>query len=143
MIPVFAWDPAWETGDSKIDRQHLRLLQQLEQLILALAQGREVAETERALVLLGDYIEDHFKDEEALMDRAGYPGLIHHRAIHDGLRAQVKSLVETYHYDPRSIPSSVLEFLLSWLKDHLAGEDQQMADYLRHGRATLPQATLE
>jgi hemerythrin-like metal-binding protein len=115
----------------------------LEQLILALAQGREVAETERALLLLGDYIEDHFKDEEALMDLAGYPGLTHHRAIHDGLRAQVKSLVETYHYDPRSIPSSVMEFLLSWLKEHLAGEDRLMADYLRQGRATSPQETLE
>ena len=54
MASIFAGDPTWETGDAAIDKQHVQLLEQLERLGLALVEGSEVAETERALLLLGD-----------------------------------------------------------------------------------------
>ena len=132
-MAIFPWNPAWETGDAGIDKQHMQLLEQLGRLMVALSEGREDQETERALLLLGDYIDDHFKDEEALMARSGYPGLPHHQCVHNELRAKVQLLLETYGQDPKSIPASVMEFLLSWLKEHLAGEDRLMAEYLRLG----------
>ena len=134
-MPIFPWNPAWETGQPKIDQQHMQLLEQLGRLMVALADGKEAAETERAMLLLGDYIDDHFKDEEALMASSGYPGLAAHRIIHNALRDRVEALMETYGHDPTSLPASVMEFLLNWLKEHLAGEDRLMAEYLRLGKA--------
>ena len=133
-MAIFPWNPAWETGDPGIDQQHRQLLDQLGRLMVALAEGKEAVETERALLLLGDYIDDHFKDEEALMARSGYPGLARHRHCHDDLRARVQGLLATYGHDPKAIPASIMEFLLTWLKEHLAGEDHLMAEHLRLGQ---------
>ena len=132
-MSVFPWNPDWETGDPTIDQQHQQLLDQLGRLMMALAEGGELPETERALMLLAHYIDTHFRDEEALMERHGYPGLEQHRVIHEDLRRRVTALGETYGEDPRTIPVHVMDFLLSWLKDHLAGEDRLMAGYLRLG----------
>ena len=132
-MPIFPWNPDWDTGEASIDRQHQDMLTQLGRLMVALAEGREALETERAMLLLGEYIETHFRDEEALMARAQYPGLAHHRLVHDEMRERVQAMVATYGHDPRSIPASVMDFLLTWLKEHLGGEDRLMAQYLRLG----------
>jgi hemerythrin-like metal-binding protein len=131
MVSIFPWNPEWETGEPAIDQQHRQLLDQLGRLMVALAEGREGAETERALLLMGVYIDQHFKDEETLMARSQYPGLEHHRLIHEDLRDQVRVLMDFYVHDPRAIPASVMDFLLTWLKDHLAGEDRLLAEHLR------------
>lgn len=130
-MPALEWKTAWETGHPEIDRQHRELIQQLERLLTALAEGWEADETVRALVYLGDYVEFHFAAEEAEMAKIDYPRLVDHKAIHDGLRAQVKKLIKDYRGDPHSIPASVAEFLVGWLKTHLSVEDQLMAAHLR------------
>jgi len=132
-LSIFPWNPEWETGEPAIDEQHKQLLAQLGRLMVALAEGREALETERAMLLLGDYIDTHFRDEEALMEAKGYPGLTHHQLIHDEMRERVRVLMATYGHDPRSIPASVMDFLLTWLKEHLGGEDRLMAQHLRLG----------
>ena len=138
MPLMFQWDPAWETGNAAIDRQHKALLQQLERLMVALSEGREALEVERALLLLGDYIDYHFSAEEALMEEAGYPDLPDHRANHDEMRLQVQALVEAYHHSAQSIPVVVMEFLLGWLKGHFTNEDGRMAAYLRQHTQRAP-----
>jgi len=132
-MPIFPWNPDWETGVPSIDQAHQQVLIQLGRLMVALAEGREALETERALTLLGTYIDTHFREEEAIMAQAQYPGLAHHRLVHDEMREQVRTLVTTYGHDPRSIPAGVMDFMLTWLKEHLSGEDRLMALYLRLG----------
>ena len=129
--PTFDWDPAWDTGNATIDQQHRQLLEQMERLFRAVAEGRKQGETERALMLLGEYVEIHFSQEEELMRQAGYPEFPRHKAIHDGLRLQVQALVKDFLEDLRPFPDAVMEFLVTWLKDHLAGEDRHLAAFLR------------
>lgn len=130
-MSVFDWDPAWDTGVPEIDLQHRELLRQMERMMAALVAGREAAETERTLLLLGDYIETHFRTEEVLMAESGYPGLATHRAVHDGMRERVMALVATYQRNPGEVPGDVMDFLTSWLVDHITGDDLQMAAHLR------------
>ena len=134
-MSVFDWDPAWHTGVVEVDRQHRQLLSQMERLASALVEGREAAETERTILLLGDYIETHFRTEEELMARTGYPGLDEHRAIHDGMRTSVLELAMAYQRNPVEVPGNVMDFLTRWLVDHITGHDLRMAVYLRQGHA--------
>jgi len=127
---TFDWDPAWDTGNPSIDRQHRQLLGQMERLARA-AQGRERGETERALMLLGEYVETHFRDEEVLMRDSEYPHLLEHRALHDDLRRQAQALVTDFMEHLRPLPEAVTVFLVGWLKGHLDGPDRRLADYLR------------
>ena len=128
---VFTWNPDWETGEPIIDMQHKRMVMQLELLSIALSDGRQDAETERTLLLLGDYIEYHFKAEELLMERYHYPDLLRHHAAHKELQSQVSSLVESYQRNPRATPPQVAEFLLSWMKSHFTTEDKEMAAFVK------------
>ena len=134
-MAMFDWDPTWETGNARIDGQHRELLAQMERLFNAVEQQRGAAETERTLLLLSGYIDTHFREEEALMEGAGYPGLPDHAAIHRDLQARVTRLVEAYLQDLNPITKEVMDFLLSWLRTHLAGEDRTMAGFLRLGVA--------
>lgn len=130
-MSVFDWDPAWDTGVPEVDRQHRELLLQMERMMAALVEGREVAETERTILLLGEYIETHFATEEDLMIRSGYPGLADHRLLHEGMRLRVLDLVATYQRNPMEVPGDVMDFLTRWLVDHITGDDLRMAVHLR------------
>ena len=80
---------------------------------------------------LGDYVNTHFNDEEAVMASAGYPDLPRHRLVHDDLRATVTGLTESYLRDGGSLPADLMGFLSSWLVEHLSGEDRLMATFVR------------
>ncbi len=137
-MTVFDWDPAWDTGVPEVDRQHRELLRQMERMMTALVEGRESAETERTLLLLGDYIETHFRTEEDLMARSGYPLLDEHRSVHNGMRDQVLALVAAYQRNPAEVPGGVMDFLTSWLVDHMTNEDLRMAVHLRGSAGQAP-----
>ena len=132
-MAMFDWNPDWDTGNPTIDRQHRRLLQQMERLFMAVAEGRKKGETERALMLLGEYVDDHFRNEETLMEETGYPRLAEHRVIHEDLRSQVQAMVTSFLDNPEPLPAAVIDFLVNWLKNHLGNEDRMLAAHLREG----------
>ena len=125
------WNPAWETGNDEIDRQHKELLDRMEVLLMSLLNGREEAEAGETLRHLASYIDIHFGTEETLMERTGYDRLDIHRAAHENMRGQVKALAEAFEKAPREAPVQILNFLTEWLRQHLSSEDQLMADHLR------------
>jgi hemerythrin-like metal-binding protein len=131
VMSIFEWNPTWETGNAVIDSQHRQLFQQLSHLYTAIEEGKGGGETERALMLMGEYVETHFKDEERLMRQSGYRGITRHIEIHVVLRNHVNSMIEAYLKDNQPIPEAVLDFLGDWLKDHLDGEDRLLAAHLR------------
>lgn len=126
----FSWNPAWEVGHREIDRQHRELFSRMVKLADAIEQGGEFAEMERTLLQLGDYVETHFAMEEGLMVAAGYSGLEPHRDAHDAMRERVRSLVQDYLEGRQALPMEVMDFLISWLVDHLGSEDRRMAAHL-------------
>ena len=130
-MPDFSWNPAWETGVARIDRQHRELLDRMAKLSTAIEGGQDDAELERTLLYLGEYVEFHFHDEEELMEASGYPAMGRHKDIHNDFRLSVKALVEKYLDGHQAMQMSVMEFLLGWLVLHLSSEDRQMAEHLR------------
>ncbi len=92
----------------------------------------DAAET---LHFLADYAESHFRMEEALMARSGYPGTDTHRALHDELRADVARMVEAHRTDPASVSEEMPTFLSDWLISHIGEQDRALVRHLRGGPA--------
>ncbi len=130
-MPIMGWNATWETGDAIVDSQHKQLFQQLERLNSAVTAGKGDGETERTLMLMGEYVETHFRDEESLMRKSGYGGLARHMETHVAMGNQVDSLIQAYLKDHPPTPEAVLVFLGAWLKEHLNGEDRKLAEHLR------------
>lgn len=80
------WHEAYECGDPTIDDEHQRLFVLANELISASIGGKGVPVTARkALDRLIEHLVRHFADEEAILERRGYPGLAAHKRAHEGL----------------------------------------------------------
>jgi hemerythrin len=130
-VQEFLWNPAWNTGVAEIDDQHRELFRRMGDLALSLTQGRQKTETGKVLIYLRQYVGFHFDTEEALMLRLSYPGLDQHKLLHDEMRVNVGALVEAYLAEGNSVPGNLMDFLVTWLLDHIDRHDKALATFLK------------
>ncbi|NTW86293.1 MAG: hemerythrin family protein, partial [Holophagaceae bacterium] len=129
-MSLLVWNPEWNTGIELIDLQHQALLSQVDELLGAIHSNDMDGRLPGLLAFLADYVEEHFRMEEAQMEASAYPGTVAHRAIHDDMRQQVVALVARYQLDSHAVTDEVLDFVTDWLIKHINGEDRRMARYL-------------
>lgn len=125
-----AWRDDYGVGFPSIDGDHKKLLALINNL-LAAQQCRTGTELERqALDELLRYTEYHFRREEGLMTRYGYPDYVAHKAQHDYMRAQVQAYVRRYEERGRKILPALANHLKLWLLQHIAVTDRRLAPFL-------------
>jgi hemerythrin len=127
---LIAWDKGLETGHALIDAQHRSLVEALNGVGLATADGRAHDGAERALLGLARITESHFRDEEGLMAAGGYPLSAEHRDLHADLLAQVRGLLERVRQDRAALTVPSLDFLKVWLVKHIKEDDRPLAGHL-------------
>lgn len=127
MTSFFLWDPArYGLGIAEMDREHetlIRLMNRLHELHAAKA-GR--AELGKALDALGDCTVKHFRDEEAYMERIGYPNANRHRLLHASLLERFREHARRFHASGE-LGNDFFYFLSNWLKAHIRGVDARYA----------------
>lgn len=127
---MLVWNPAWETGIARIDDQHRTLLGQVDQFFQAIHDPGAGDQLPGMLVFLAGYVDVHFREEEAAMEAAGYPGLPAHRTAHEGMRDRLKELLARFQEDRSVLTAALLEFMVDWLVNHIDQNDRVMAAYL-------------
>lgn len=124
------WDCALESGQPQIDLQHRQLYGLSNNLLSAITSGHYPAEAKLQMQLLVAHVAQHFHDEEAVLARAGYPGLAAHAAEHARLIAQTKALQQGMGGESTDLPA-VLSFLaLDLVKGHLLAWDRRFFNFL-------------
>ncbi len=79
------------------------------------------------LVELKDYTKQHFKDEEAYMERIHYDGLPAQRRAHEAFIAKLDELnPDKIEGDAQVYLESLIEFLLGWLINHILYTDMKI-----------------
>lgn len=118
------WTADLETGIPPVDRDHKVLVALLNQVQETIGDHEERAVLGSVLNSLAEYTSYHFAREEKLQEVAGYPGLDEHRRLHARLSGQVEAICSRYYKDTESVQAKdVLEFLESWLVDHILKQD--------------------
>ncbi len=131
------WSPVFEIGVRKIDSQHRHLAALINEFHEALT-TRGNGAVFPVLNRLVQYVEEHFRDEEALMTTAHFPDLPKHRIEHEKLTREIFLLAEKHASGVAEIGIEVMEFLKNWLLDHILHQDKQLE---RHFETTaLPAA---
>jgi len=129
-LPHFEWDDALNVGEEMLDCQHRKLVD----LINRVSKCAETADQDEQLMhcLTGMYLyaKEHFWDEEALMARIGYPGLEHHALLHQGFIEKTNALTDACLADAVSY-KDLLDFLVSWLFQHITREDTKIMAFAR------------
>jgi len=128
MANFFEWDAKYELGVPAMDDEHRHIIETMNQL-------HELHETNalgprllKVMQQLGQVTRSHFADEEAYMDRMGFPGLRKHRHMHAHLLERLAEF-EAQLRTSGVATDELFDFLKMWLKAHICGIDTQYAAY--------------
>lgn len=127
------WTPALSFGHQKIDAQHQALFKAFDDFIRGCARG-EARETLKALHgYLQQYVEEHFREEEAVMQQHGFPGLTHHKREHQSFCSRLVALRDDLSGDAATLSVLVQtnKALVAWLVHHVQEMDQQLGRFLK------------
>lgn len=136
------WTQDWSVGEPVIDDQHRELVDRVNALLEAVGQNRSRAEIANTMVFLEVYILRHFRDEERLMERTGYPLIEAHRLVHQTFEGVFSRLKEEYEREgPTAAFAAELNVRVSgWLVTHVGKLDRAFGEYLAGLRAMEGQA---
>jgi len=131
------WSDDLLTGNFEIDNQHKTFFVKALRLVVAcdLGQGSE-AEIQRALAFMREYAEQHFSEEERVMDAAGFPYATTHKEAHRAFLAELAMNERAYATatDKASAAFAIAEMAAAWLAHHIKIIDGLLVQFLRdHG----------
>lgn len=133
---MLVWTPALNIGVPEIDAQHRALFEQAGRFEAAVKAREHNFRLEDLFGYLANYARFHFAAEEQFMRDVGYPRLAEHIQEHSEFSRELLSLVPQWESedDTTSALAGLLEFLDSWLMDHVTRSDQRIADHVRSRR---------
>ncbi len=133
-MALLEWNSSYSVGIQPMDRQHTVLFGLLNSLHFSMMKGQAQTLTGPLLKKLIDYTHTHFAEEEALMAKAGYPGLPDHRVKHRDLLKQVEDLAARHQRGEMAVNLQLLNFLRDWLSNHIPNVDHEYGPWLKeHG----------
>ncbi len=127
---MLVWSDGYSVGVRRIDADHVTLLALLNQLHINLAEEKTGQALGPVLAALITYADSHFRFEERLMERFGYPDLAAHRATHDGFRGKIEALLRGAGGE-EEVARKLRAALNTWLFGHILGEDGRFGAWLR------------
>ena len=136
------WSEMFAVHVPYIDNQHRRLLEIVNEFHAAVEESKNREVIFETLNALTRYAEEHFRDEEKIMEAAEYPAvdLTTHKHLHEQLVEDVFRLHKEFS-DSRKKPIYELEtFLNSWLIQHILLEDKKYEPYCKGLGAYIPRA---
>jgi len=129
------WKDKYELGVSLIDTQHKELFRRVESFMQTLRSAdsweKKIPQINETLEFMKGYVVEHFRCEEEYQRSINYPKYEAHKQIHTDMVNYVLKVSEQYACSDYS-EALMQQFggkLLAWLINHVAAEDQLIADY--------------
>jgi len=131
------WQDNYCIGVEEIDQQHKELVKMVSRLQATLVHGNINQEVANALRFLVDYTKHHFADEEKFMESINYEELAHHKDLHKKLINDVVLVLTDIKKGKTIDPLALVDFLISWLVNHVSYEDKKIGKSLAAARGEL------
>lgn len=124
------WNVSLETGIHILDKQHKELFRQVDDVLLDGDNKNRIAET---LDFLERYVLDHFKVEELMQERLGYPKRDVHKKQHEEFALALPGLRQEYSEQGYAFSTvmKINKISVDWLKNHIMKFDMEFATYVK------------
>lgn len=125
------WNQACTVGVQAMDDQHGILLDALNELRMALLQGRECSQVRGMLSRTVELMRMHLESEDRLLALYGFPGLAEHRAEKQRLLGRLEQF--NIRFEQRQTPAvyELVEFLRKWFTTHTTNDKRSYGQYLQ------------
>lgn len=140
-IDIFPWNDNFNTGLTRVDEQHRKLVQMLNFLASHIALGAPREVLGQTFNALSDYAAYHFETEEAIWHAqlAGDPCEIEHQAQHQAFVEEVSRLKTSLASRASAeVAEETLAFLARWLAAHILESDRHLAHVVQARAQGLP-----
>jgi hemerythrin-like metal-binding protein len=128
-MPLFEWKDEYSVGVNELNLQHKKIIQLLNELYEAMRDRKPKETLGKILDNMTTYAAMHFQTEEKYMKKYDYPGMDAHKKQHEDFVAKVIDFKEKFHQGSLMLSLDVLNFLKSWLKEHIMGADKEYAPF--------------
>jgi len=128
------WKEEYSVKVKEIDDQHKGLILIINKLYELLESGREQEDLEPLLNKLIVFTDVHFSTEEKYFDKFHYEHSKEHKEEHEIFRKKILEFSRNFEKGKAKITQELLDFLVSWLKNHLIVQDQKYVKcFTEHG----------
>ena len=124
------WDESLSVEVDEIDEDHRKLVNLFNMLSHSVAERDAENYIEAILEELISCTIWHFRHEERLMLQYKYEGLEEHKIEHNALIDSVKELQQKFHKANKLLTNEDIEYLETWLTEHILGQDMKLGFYL-------------
>lgn len=121
----FVWKPEYSVGDEHLDSQHRGLIELIDML-------DDVSRMGEVLERLEVYVDEHFRDEEAMLEKVGYPDIAAHKQQHKAFEEWLAVSRRAFREPEVStmLRDSIRAYLKGWLVNHIMVSDKDYANWL-------------
>ena len=126
------------TEVEQIDSQHRQLFSRIDVVETIDKMSITKEKALQTLGFLGEYIVEHFKEEEKLQKESRYPHFKEHRKQHKWYVGEFKKLKKEYSKNGFSESFSFIlnESIVNWYSNHVLIEDVKLGKYLNESLIT-------
>lgn len=129
-MPIIQWNQVFSVNIKQIDAQHMKLVELVNLLHDSMKEGKGKEVLSRILNELTAYTANHFKTEEDLFKKYGYPKTEVHILEHKNLVEKVLQIKGNFESGKVVLTSDVMNFLRDWLTNHISGSDKAYSAFL-------------
>ncbi len=130
------WTSQLMLGVEEMDKEHKELVDAVERLYQEMLKGKGKKAVSETIDFLGNYVVTHFKHEEELQRKYGYPDFQAHKKIHadfiEGFN-KLKTQINESEIDSK-LAIEVNKTAVDWLRNHIGKEDRKVSEYILQKR---------
>ncbi len=129
---IMQWDVQLATGVTKIDTQHKELFHRINDLLVAMKEGRGKNEISKTLDFLEVYVVKHFDDEEELQKKNNYSGYNVQHEQHEDFKRQLVELKAKFNSGGinSSLAIETQKQMTTWWRTHIIKLDKDLGSFL-------------
>lgn len=126
---IFNFEAEFKLGIDEVDSEHIKLVEMLNAVHALIREGKKDDARQYFSETLSAYVVEHFANEEAFMERIGYPGLEDHKKIHENFKKSFSELLPKIEsFDDRAFRMALTD-AFTWIISHIGKTDKKYAKY--------------
>jgi hemerythrin len=129
-MALMTWSTRYSVGVETLDHQHKALMNVLNELHAASMKGKAQEVAGPMIRQMVSIANEHFAEEERLMESIKFPGLAEHRAKHREMTGKVAEFSARHEKGDTTMYTQLLYFMRDWLSNHMLTVDSGYASWM-------------
>jgi hemerythrin-like metal-binding protein len=130
-MSVFKWKESYNLNINKIDSQHQKLIDLLNDIYDAMSENKTAEQMQSFIRQLSEYTQNHFTTEENLLSKHAYPDLKEHRKAHLFFIGKIDEFKSRFGTIDFALSIDLAKFLKDWFLNHICVTDKKYAPFLK------------